>query len=367
MNFKTITVKVRSGESLSLEEGLFLFEAPDFEPVRALAEERCRAMHQERVYYVVNQHINYSNLCTLRKVCKFCSFARLKKEEGSYEFTIPEILEKVGQADVFGVTEIHMVGGLHPTWPFSYYTDLLKAIHEKFPAIQLKCFTAVEIDHFARMARKSHEWVLAELKESGLKSLTGGGIEIMSQRVRDLICKQKLSAEGWLKIVRAAHKIGIRSNATILFGHLETKQEVLEHLIALRNLQDETGGFLSFIPLRFHPEGNALSHLPGPSDDYTRRMIAISRLMLDNFQHIKSYWISMGVDLARECLHYGSNDLDGTVLEERIYHMAGAETPVEMAVAQIRQLIQSAGKIPIERNALYEMVTSRLPQLGEIA
>lgn len=357
LEFSRIKDKILSGGRLDLTEGMYLFDLEDFEPVRALAEEVTVKNHGNEVFYVLNQHVNYSNVCVLRKVCKFCSFARLPGEDKSYTLTIEEIMKKVSIGADLGVTELHIVGGLHPHLPFSYYTDMLGSIHAAFPSIQLKCFTAVEIDHLARMSRQSHDWVLAELKSAGLKSLTGGGIEIMSERVRNLICKQKLDANGWISIVKKAHQAGIRSNATLLFGHVETKEEILEHLIELRKLQDDTHGFMSFIPLRFHPEGNALSHLTGPSDDLTLRVVAISRLMLDNFKYIKSYWISMGIDLARRAIFHGANDVDGTVLEEHIYHMAGSNTPFEMEVSKIKKLIQDAGRIPQERNALYQKIS----------
>lgn len=354
--FEQIEQKVKNGQRIDIAEGVFLFEKATDEQLKSLSNFIREKKHQDNTYYVVNHHINYSNICTLTKVCHFCSFARLKNQEGAYEMSVDEIVEKALEYAVHGAKELHIVGGLHPFFNLDYYEEMLTRLQEACPDVNLKCFTAVEIDHFAKKEKISVREVLQRLKDCGLKSLTGGGIEVMSERVRAEICKVKLDAKGWLDIVRTAHQLGIHSNCTLLFGHIETYTERIEHLQQLRDLQDETGGFMSFIPLPFHRDGNRMSHLPGPDEKDILRTMAVSRIYLDNFDHIKAYWIVMGAETAQKALSWGANDVDGTVMEERIYHMAGSKTPQQQAVDFLTNMIKTAGRKPIERDALYNLV-----------
>ncbi len=348
--------KIYNGIRLEFEEGVYLFEKAPLPKVRELANFVREKKHGDKTYYVVNHHINYSNICILTKVCDFCSFARLKNQEGAYEMSIEDIVKKALQFAEYGATEVHIVGGLHPKLRLEWYEEMLTRLQQACPQINLKCFTGIEIDHFARKEKLSVKEVLIRLKKCGLKSLTGGGIEVMSDRVRKEICTIKMDAEGWLNVARTAHELGIRSNATLLFGHIETFAERIDHLHRLRALQDETKGFMSFIPLPFHPIGNRMSHLPGPDKNDILKTLAISRLYLDNFDHIKAYWIVMGAETAQEGLSYGANDVDGTVMEEKIYHMAGSKNPQIQAVEFLRNLILTAGREPIERDALYNII-----------
>ncbi|PCJ57259.1 MAG: aminofutalosine synthase MqnE [Planctomycetota bacterium] len=351
-----IESKIFNGDRLTFDEGVFLFEKAPLLKVRDLANHVREKKHGDKTYYVVNHHINYSNICILTKVCDFCSFARLKKQEGAYEMSIDEIVSKALEYSQFGATEIHIVGGLHPELPLSWYEEMLTKLQKACPQVNLKCFTGIEIDHFARMEKISVKEVLQKLQFCGLKSLTGGGIEVMSERVRKEICTVKMDADGWLNVARNAHQLGIRSNATLLFGHIETYAERIEHFERLRKLQDETHGFMSFIPLPFHPDGNRMSHLPGPDQEDILKTIAVSRLYLDNFDHIKAYWIVMGETTAQMALSYGANDIDGTVMEEKIYHMAGSQNPQQQAVDKLESLITDVNREPVERDALYNII-----------
>lgn len=348
-----VAQKVLAGERLSFEEGVLLYETPDFYTLGRLANHVREKWNGKAGYYNINRHLNPTNVCVVS--CNFCGFARKPNQDG-YTFTLEQAFSEAAKGHSESVTEFHIVGGLHPYLPFSYYTDLLKGLKERFPKVHLKAFTMVEIDFFAHRAKLSIEETIQFLKEAGMDSCPGGGAEIFAERARSLICDHKVSAEQWLGITRKVHQSGLKSNATMLYGHVETVEERVDHLLRLRELQDETGGFQCFIPLAFHPANTRLSHLPGPSALLDLRTIAVSRLMLDNFPHIKSYWVMIGAKTAQLGLIFGADDLDGTVVEEKIVHMAGAQTPLGMTRAEIEHLIQEAGLEPIERDTLYRPV-----------
>ena len=355
--------KVEAGERLDRADGLLLYAHPDLSSVGALADGAARARHGDRVTYNVNRHINYSNICRLS--CMFCSFAKkLVDEKGiGYEFSMEQILARAKEADDAGADEVHIVGGLHPDYPYAYYPAMLRAIREAHPRLHLKAFTAVEIDWFAELAGRSVEWVLGDLREAGLGSLPGGGAEVLSDRVHRKIFRDKMPPARWLEVHSIAHGMGIRSNATLLYGHIERTEEKVDHLLKLRALQDRTGGFMTYIPLRFHNEYNQLQNIPMVRAVHSLREIAVGRLMLDNVPHVKAYWIMMGLDTAQLCLQYGADDIDGTVVEEKITHMAGGTTPEGLDEEFLRRLIREAGKRPQRRDTLYNEVGSRFDGL----
>jgi aminodeoxyfutalosine synthase len=352
-----IAEKVRAGEPLSLADGVALYEHPNLLEVGALANEVRERLHGGRTYFNRNLHINATNVCEAS--CMFCSFARLKEgDPGAYTMTHEQAFAKL-RARVEAndpITEIHIVNGLHPGLPFSYYTELLAGLKRIQPSIHLKAFTAVEIFYFAKKFGMSIAEVLERLVAAGLGSLPGGGAEIFAARVRKKICDDKCDADEWLDVHRSAHRLGLRSNCTMLYGHIESAEERVDHMLRLRALQDETGGFQTFIPLAFHPEGNALMKLPGPTGVEDLRTYAVARLVLHNIPHVKAYWIMLGVKTAQTALWFGADDLDGTVQEEKIYHMAGAETPQAMSPDEIVRVIQNAGRTPVERDTLYNVV-----------
>lgn len=347
--------KVRNGHRLAREDGLRLYQSNNVLAIGHLANMVREKKNGDVAYYIVNVHINYSNVC--KNNCRFCAFSRRGTEEnGAYEMTIDEILERARQVRLSGATEIHIVGGAHPNWPFSRYLEMVGKVHNAFPHVHLQAFTAVEIAHIAEIAKLSVRETLQELKKAGLGSLPGGGAEIFSPRVRSLVCPEKLAGENWLEVMREAHQLGIRSNATMLYGHVETPEERIDHMLKLRELQDETGGFMSFIPLAFHPQNTELSETPPTTGMMDLKTLAISRLMLDNFDHIKAFWIMLGIKMAQVSLWFGVDDIDGTVVEERITHSAGAETPQALTVKELRRLIIEAGRVPVERDTLYQFV-----------
>lgn len=355
-NIADIIAKVKAEERLSFEDGVRLFGSDDIAAIGWAADMVRQRQNGNKTYYIVNQHINHTDVCKNR--CKFCAFSKSEGDAGAYTMSVDEITRRAEElyADL-KFTELHLVGGLHPTMPFSYYTDMLSALRNRFPSVHLQAFTAVEIAHIAEIGGFSIEECLKRLKEAGLGSLPGGGAEIFSPEVRNQICPEKMSGDEWLSVMRAAHKLGIKSNATMLYGHVETAEDRVAHLIKLRELQDETGGFMSFIPLRFHPENTDLIHLARPRsgiDDL--KVIAVSRLMLDNFPHIKAFWIMFGLKLAQVALSFGADDFDGTVVEEKITHRAGAQTPESLTVEDIRRLIEETGTAPVERDTLYQEV-----------
>ncbi len=350
-----IAAKVEAGVRLDLEDGVRLFEAPDLLAVGALANRERERRHGSRTYYNHNIRLEATNVCVAS--CLFCSFARLKPgDPGAYTMTLEQVFEKLRARKNQPLTEVHVVNGLHPDLPFSYYTHLLSGLKAIRPDIHLKCFTAVEIAFFADLYQKTDEQVLRELMAAGLDSLPGGGAEIFAERVRRKIAHDKCGTERYLEIHRTAHRLGMRSNVTMLYGHIETAEERVDHMLRARALQDETGGFQAFIPLAFHPDNNQMRKLPAPSAADTLRVHAVSRLMLDNIPHVKAFWIATGVEVAQTALWFGVDDLDGTVQEERIYHMAGARTPEAMTTRQIERLIVAAGREAFERDTLYNVI-----------
>lgn len=309
----------------------------------------------DEVYFISNRHINHTNVC--RNRCLFCAFSHDEGDTDAYTLSIDEVVAKARETLAAGeITEIHIVGGEHPDLPLDYFVEMLAALRELAPNVHIQAFTASEIAHFARMSGKPVVAVLAELKEAGLGSLPGGGAEVFSGRVRGLICERKISGQEWLDVMRAAHGVGLKSNATMLYGHVETPAELADHLIRLRALQDETGGFNAFIPLSFQPANTGLSELPGPTGYDDLKALAVGRLVLDNFRHVKAFWINIGLKLAQVSLAFGVNDLDGTVVEERISHAAGVDTAQELSKAELVRVIRAAGRTPVERDTLYNVV-----------
>ncbi len=344
--------RVIAGERLDAADGLALITNQDVMAVGALANAVRERRHGDLTWFNRNQHVNATNVCEAS--CTFCSFARLKTgDAAAYTMTLDEAVGRVRALKGQFVTEVHIVNGLNPDLPFAYYTSLLSAIKTERPDIHIKGFTAVEIHYFAVKFNLSYTEVLTELRAAGLDSLPGGGAEIFAPRARKKLCPDKVDAEGWIEVHRTAHGLGMRTNCTMLYGTIERLDERIDHLIRLRALQDETSGFQTFIPLKFHNENNRLSKLSEPTDIDTLRTYATARLMLDNFAHIKAYWPMLGVQMAQLLLAFGVDDLDGTVREERIYHMAGARTPQELTRAELIALIRRAGRVPVERDTLY--------------
>jgi aminodeoxyfutalosine synthase len=346
--------KALSGERLTFEDGVALFQTRDLLGLGRLANAVAEKRHGNLAFYNVNRYLNPTNLCWVD--CALCAWARKVNEPGGYEMAIGEVVEEAGKGYSDAVTEFHIVGGLHPTWPFEYYTGLLRALKERFPAVHLKAFTMVEIDWIARVGRRSIPDTIRELHAAGMDSCPGGGAEIFERRVRDVICKNKITGEEWLAIARECHVQGIRTNATMLYGHVETVEDRVDHLLRLRKLQDETGGFSGLIPLAFHPENTPLAHLPETTGQLDLRVIAVSRLLLDNFAHIKAYWIQIGTRLAQIALHFGADDLVGTVVDETITHAAGAKTASGMTRQEFERIIREAGREPFERDSEYRRV-----------
>ena len=348
--------KLEAGVRLSFDDGLTLFNCPDTLALGWLANREREKRHAARTYYNFNIRLEATNVCVAS--CLFCAFARLKPgDDGSYTMSLEEAWDKLRQRAHQPLTEVHVVNGLHPDLPFDYYLELLRGFKRIRSGIHLKCFTAVEIAFFADLYGMSDEQVLVELKAAGLDSLPGGGAEVFAERVRQKICHDKCGADRYLDIHRIAHHLGLRSNITMLYGHIETIAERVDHMLRTRALQDETGGLKAFIPLAFHPDNNQMRKLPAPTATETLRVHAVSRLMLDNIPHVKAFWIATGVEVAQMALWFGVDDLDGTVQEEKIYHMAGARTPESMSTSAIRRLIRGAGREPVERDTLYNVVT----------
>ena len=350
-----IDAKLRAGERLSFDDGVRLFETPDLLAVGWLANREREKRHGARTYFNYNLRLEPTNVCEAS--CLFCSFARLKPGmPEAYTMSLEQAWDKLRQRADQPLTELHIVNGLNPDLPFSYYTELLQGFKRIRPGIHLKCFTAVEIAFFADLYRMTDAQVLSELKDAGLDSLPGGGAEIFAERVRRKICHDKCGADRYLDIHRIAHRMGLRSNVTMLYGHIETMAERIDHMVRARALQDETGGFQAFIPLAFHPDNKQMRKLPAPTGTDTLRVHAVSRLMLDNIPHVKAFWIATGVELAQTALWFGVDDLDGTVQEEKIYHMAGSSTPEGMSTAHLARLVRAAGREPYERDTLYNIV-----------
>ena len=344
--------KVAAGQRVSEADALRLFESKDLNAVGAIADLARQRKVSSRASYIVNRYINYSNYCILS--CQFCSFARKKRDADGFQLTVEEIVAKAREALRLGITELHIVGGLHPSLPFSYYIDLLKALRALDARLQLKAFTAIEVLHLAWLAKKSVAETLLALKEAGLDSLTGGGAEIFRQEVRSAIARGKESAEEYLDVHRTWHRLGGRSTCTMLYGHVETLADRVDHLRQLRSLQDETHGFVGFVPLPYHPENNGIPVQYTPSGFDALRTIAVSRIYLDNFDHITAYWVGMGLKLAQVALSYGADDLHGTIIEEHIFHMAGTKSPQLQTEAEMIKAIREAGRTPVQRNTFYE-------------
>ena len=349
-----IREKVEAGQRLSFDDGLTLDASNDLFALGELANLVRERYNGNFGYYNVNTHINPTNVCVY--TCDFCAFRADLNSERAYVMDHDQILERAGQAHDRGATELHIVGGLHHKLPFDYYVDVVKWIHDAYPEIHIKAYTAVEVEFFAKIARKSIKEILERLVEAGLGSLPGGGAEIFHPEVREQVCGAKASTDVWLDVHRTAHGLGLHSNATMLYGHIDKSKHRIDHLIRLRELQDETGGFQTFIPLAFHPDNSRMDEIPKPSGVMDLKTMAISRLMLDNFPHIKAYWVMLGIKTAQIALSFGADDIDGTVVHEKIYHEAGAETPQEVTVDEIRRLITEAGRIPVERDTLYHRV-----------
>jgi aminodeoxyfutalosine synthase len=351
-----IADKIASRERLTPEEGAYLFRTPDLLGVGALADAVNRARHGDRVFFAANQHINPTNVCILRKTCVFCSYARLPKEEGAYRYTMEEAYAEAA-ANPY-VREFHIVGGLDMHAGLGYYAEMFRGLKQRHPNVHIKALTAVEIAHIARIEKMSVADVLAALREAGLDTMPGGGAEVFSRAVRATIADRKLAAEDWINVHRVAHGMGIRSNCTMLYGHVEAIEDRIDHLTMLRDLQDETDGFLAYIPLAYHPDHNELGEQLGRTGSATTgfddlRNLAVGRLYLDNIAHIKTHWIMVTTALSQIALAFGVNDLEGTVVREKIYHEAGASTPQSIPLDELVRLIRSAGKVPVERDSLY--------------
>ena len=351
---QSITGKVRSGERLTFDDGMFLGNEVDILTLGELANVVRERKNGNLAFYNTNIHLNPTNVCVYR--CKFCAFRADLKDEKAYTFTDDMIRERVEEARRAGATEIHVVGGLHHKKKFDWYLNVVKVIHEAWPELHIKAWTPVEIQWFSFITKKPIEWVLEQMVEAGLGSMPGGGAEIFDEEVRKQICEHKADSAVWFETHRAAHKLGLRTNATMLYGHVEEARHRIDHLIRLRDLQDETGGFQTCIPLAFHPENTGMDDIKKPTGMMDLKMIAISRLMLDNFQHIKAYWIMLGEKIAQVALGFGADDIDGTVVHEIIYHDAGAQTPQGLTVEQLHTLIREAGREPVERDTLYRQV-----------
>jgi aminodeoxyfutalosine synthase len=346
--------KVDAGERLSFEDGVALYHHPDLFAIGQAANRVRERINGNRAYYIVNRHINYSNVCAV--TCLFCAFARRKGQDGGYTFSLEEIFHRAEELNLSGGSELHIVGGLHPDHPFSFYTEMLSGIKERLPSVHIKAFTAVEIDFFAETFEMSHRDVLSALMEAGLDSLPGGGAEIFAPETREQICRTKTDAERWAEVHRVAHNLGLRSTCTMLTGHIESIEDRVDHLLRLRALQDETGGFTAFVPLTFLPENTFMPDIRRMTGQEELRNVAVSRLLLDNIDHLKVYWIMLGLQTAQVALAFGADDIDGTVVEEKIYHMAGATSPQAVTADELCRLIREAGRQPVLRDSLYNEV-----------
>ncbi|HEV2378619.1 MAG TPA: aminofutalosine synthase MqnE [Terriglobia bacterium] len=357
-SLEPIAARVLAGERLGFEDGVALYNSHDMLGVGYLANYVRERLHGSATYFNVNRHINPTNVCVAS--CKLCAFGRKPDAPGAYTMALDEAFRRAGEGWTEAVTEFHIVGGLHPDLSFDYYLDLLRGLKERFPSVHLKAFTAVEIGYYSHITRLPIREILERMKEAGLGSLPGGGAEIFAPAVRRVICDHKIGAYTWLKIHRTAHELGLHSNATMLYGHIESSEDRVDHLLQLRKLQDETRGFQTFIPLAFHPANTELGKQVEHRETtgfMDLKNVAVSRLLLDNFPHVKAYWIMMTPRVAQVALRFGADDLDGTVVEEKIYHDAGAGTPQVMTRQEIVRLIRDAGREPIERDTLYRPVS----------
>jgi aminodeoxyfutalosine synthase len=350
-----IAEKVMSGQRLHIDDGMALYASTDILAVGWLANYVRERLHGDVTYFNVNRHINPTNVCVAN--CRLCAFGRKKGDPNGYTMALEEAWASAASGYSEAVTEFHIVGGLHPDLPFQYFLDLVSGLKQRFPKVHVKAFTMVEVAFFARRAKLTIEETLRQMKAAGVDSMPGGGAEIFAERVRAVICDHKIDGNEWLDTARLAHQMGFRTNATMLYGHIENDEDRVDHLLKLRAVQDETGGFQTFIPLAFHPENTALDHLPPTSGLCDLRQVAVGRLLLDNFAHIKAYWQMLTPKIAQIALRFGADDLDGTVIEEKIYHDAGATTPQGMTRKELCRLIAEAGRVPVERDTLYKAVT----------
>ena len=351
---QAIADKVSSGGRIDFDEAVLLDEQADLFTLGRLANQIRERKNGNVAFYNTNIHLNPTNVCVYR--CKFCAFRSDLKADKAYVFSDEAIKERAREAHENGATEIHVVGGLHHQKPFDWYVDVVRLIHEAAPELHIKGWTAVEINWFARLTKKPFDWILQQLIDVGLGSLPGGGAEIFDEEIREQLCEHKADTDKWIEIHRTAHELGLRSNATMLYGHVEQARHRIDHLMRLRDLQDQTGGFQTFIPLAFHPDNTKLDHIPKPTGVMDLRTMALARIVLDNFDHIKAYWIMLGEQTAQLALSFGADDLDGTVIHEVIYHDAGANTPEGLTVDQLKRMIEEAGRVAIERDTLYREV-----------
>src|SRR5256714_3250256 len=351
---RPIAEKVLAQQRLSFEDGIALYRSPDILAIGWLANHVRERMWGDTTFFNVNRHINPTNVCVA--ACRLCAFGRKKDSEGSYTMALEEAWQAAASGYTEAVTEFHIVGGLHPDLPFEYFLDLSAGLKQRFPQVHLKAFTMVEVAFLAKRAKLNIRETLEKLKLAGVDSLPGGGAEIFADRVRSIICDHKIDGTEWLETARTAHQLGLRSNATMLYGHIENDEDRVDHLLKLRSLQDETGGFQTFIPLAFHPDNTPLKHLSKTTGMLDIKNIAIGRLVLDNFSHIKAYWQMLTPKIAQIALRFGADDLDGTVIEEKIYHDAGATTPQGLRRSELERLIRQAGRDPVERDTMYHPV-----------
>ena len=358
---RPIAEKVMAGGRLDRDDGLALYASSDLLGLGVLADFTNRLRNGDRVFFSANQHINPTNVCILRNTCSFCSFARMPKEEGAYTRSLEEVFHEAEQASGMPTREFHIVGGLHPKLRLSYYTDMIRGLKQRHPHVHVKALTAVEIAHLARIEKISEREVLLAMKEAGLTSLPGGGAEVFSTAVRATIAERKLTGQEWLRVHRVAHELGIPTNCTMLYGHVETAEDRIEHLMMLRSLQDDTRGFLTYIPLAYHPDHNELGEEMGRVGTATTgyedlKNIAVARLFLDNIPHVKTHWPMVTPFVSQIALSFGCDDVEGTVVFERIYHEAGAHTAMHLPYMDLVRLIRGAGKVPVERDSLYQAV-----------
>ncbi len=351
---RSIDEKVKAGERLSFDDGVALYRTADILGVGYLANLVRERLHGDTTYFNVNRHINPTDVCVAS--CRLCAFGKHMKNESAYTMSLEEIWHRAGEGYAEAVSEFHIVGGLHPTLTLDWYCEMLRGLKERYPQVHLKAFTMVEISYFAQRTKLSHREVLMRLKEAGMDSQPGGGAEIFSERVRRIICDHKIDGNEWLEIARTSHELGLKSNCTMLYGHIESEADRVDHLVRLRNLQDETSGLVTFIPLAFHPDNTSLAHIDKTTGFDDIRNIAVARLMLDNIPHIKAYWVMMTPKIAQIAQRFGADDLDGTVVEEKIYHDAGATTSQALRRGELLRLITEAGRVPFERDTLYRAV-----------
>jgi aminodeoxyfutalosine synthase len=349
-----IREKVEAGERLSYDDGVAMFRSPDLLALGYMANIVRERLHGDVTYFNVNRHINPTDVCVAQ--CRLCAFGKQKKDPTAYTMSLEQVWEVAGKGWSEQITEFHIVGGLHPELNLDWFCQMLRGLKERYPQIHLKAFTMVEIGYFARREKISIREVLQRLRDAGMDSLPGGGAEVFSERVRRIICDHKLTGDEWLETARTAHELGLHSNCTMLYGHIENEEDRADHLVRLRALQDETRGFVTFIPLAFHPDNTALAHIPKTTGFDDLKNIAISRLMLDNIPHIKAYWVMMTPKVAQVALRFGANDIDGTVVEEHIYRDAGSTVPQSMRRGELLRLIKLAGRKPVERDTLYRPV-----------